>query len=775
MKRFRHLLLPMFIFISLLTGGLAMSGEPRPGSAGEFAAVEMRRIEKLAADPKADPDKLWQELVDFRRYYPAQPQALRAAELMSKVRSPLDALDRKQVPEEERLPWLPAEVVAVLGEHRGRQWAPAMDVRLSPDGRWILGGPADVRVWDAATLCEHKSFPEGICGDWSEDGKVLAVGGRKHTIRLYAVGDGDFKETAVLVAKKMPVRRFGSDTVNPNGWVQAIGLTSDHKHLVAISLDNVLRIWDLTGKEPNERAFDEGALGQNGVVLPGARRLLCEGPLVRENRVEPGLVLWDVSGEKPRLEGVLRDARLPAALAPDGRTLATAGGVLWDIGGLEPKLLRQLPGDFGSLYRMTFSRDGSVLFGGQNRGHALLQIPVNEAGRKRLGLAADLTHFASDAGFCVASVQVFPDGKTLVLGGWDGTIRLWDLAKDEAKSPAPRGHLGPVAAAAFSPDGKTLITGGRDRTIRVWRLDRGRWQEREVLRDLPASVSELALSPDGKLLAASFLGNGICGNSISEVGLWPLSGGGAKEWTTWRPHSWWVLSIAFSADGGTLVTSGSDRRAEAKDDEDDRSLTVRLWNLETRPPLERLLAVPKSRPKEAAENANKYGVGAAYDVALSPDGKLLACAASGAARVWKASAKEAEEWAVIKGQRMDSISCVAISPDGKTLATSAGYGGDEKEPRVRLWDLTVSPPRQRLVLKGGEDAARRLDFSGDGKTLFACCDSQPIRWDVASGRRLEECVLPRGAAAFALAPDGRHLVTCNANGTAYIFRLAPAR
>ena len=38
---------------------------------------------------------------------------------MSKVRSPLDALDRKAIPEEDRLPWLPAEVVAVLAS-RGR-------------------------------------------------------------------------------------------------------------------------------------------------------------------------------------------------------------------------------------------------------------------------------------------------------------------------------------------------------------------------------------------------------------------------------------------------------------------------------------------------------------------------------------------------------------------------------------------------------------------------------------------------------------------------------
>ena len=178
------------------------STDPPPGSIQEYATVEMRRIERLATDPMTDPDQLWQELVDFRRNYPAQPQGLRAGELMAKVRSPLDVLDRKKIAEDCPT-WLPEGVVAVLGDHRGRDhWH---DLRVSPDGKWIMGvGHGGVYVWDAATLRGHKAFFKGRCGAWSRDGKLLAVGGLHDTAWLYDVADGEFREQAALVGKKLP-------------------------------------------------------------------------------------------------------------------------------------------------------------------------------------------------------------------------------------------------------------------------------------------------------------------------------------------------------------------------------------------------------------------------------------------------------------------------------------------------------------------------------------------------------------------------------------------
>jgi len=219
------------------------------------------------------------------------------------------------------------------------------------------------------------------------------------------------------------------------------------------------------------------------------------------------------------------------------------------------------------------------------------------------------------------------------------------------------------------------------------------------------------------------------------------------------------------------------------------------------PPSERLVAVPKSRPKEADERSNPrpYGVGEAFSVALSPDGKLLAAAAGGAVRVWKVSSKSAEEWAVIHSLKdSDRLDCLALSPDGKTLAIG-GYDcrGDKRNPVISLWDLTASPPREVRTLSGVERSMHKLAFSGDGKTLFSISrwyevgrwtegweHGSPIgpdpwrkvvRWDVVSGRLLDTTDILVPFNDFALAPDGRHLLTANKNGTAYLFRLPPAK
>ena len=45
-----------------------------------------------------------------------------------------------------------------------------------------------------------------------------------------------------------------------------------------------------------------------------------------------------------------------------------------------------------------------------------------------------------------------PDGKTLATAGYDGTVRLWDLATAKCRKTW-KGHTGPARAIAFSPDG----------------------------------------------------------------------------------------------------------------------------------------------------------------------------------------------------------------------------------------------------------------------------------------------------------------------------------
>src|SRR5262249_61988133 len=75
---------------------------------------------------------------------------------------------------------------------------------------------------------------------------------------------------------------------------------------------------------------------------------------------------------------------------------------------------------------------------------------------------------------------------------------LWDSGTAQEPTP-PRGSHGGVGSVCFSPDGKTLVTGSEDNTVRLW--DVVTWQERAVLRGHAGKVTSLWFSPDGNTLA----------------------------------------------------------------------------------------------------------------------------------------------------------------------------------------------------------------------------------------------------------------------------------
>src|SRR6267154_896043 len=183
----------------------------------------------------------------------------------------------------------------------------------------------------------------------------------------------------------------------------------------------------------------------------------------------------------------------------------------------------------------------------------------------------------------VMSAAFSPDGKRIVTGSYDKTIRLWDAETGEPLRAPLEGHEHWVSSVAFSPDGKRIVSGSYDKTIRLWDAETGE-PLRAPLEGHEHWVSSVAFSPDGKRI--------VSGSYDKTIRLWDAETGEPLR-APLEGHEHWVSSVAFLPDGKRIVSGSYDK-------------TIRLWDAETGEPLR--------APLEGHEHC-------VDSVAFSPDGK----------------------------------------------------------------------------------------------------------------------------------------------------------
>jgi WD40 repeat protein len=311
------------------------------------------------------------------------------------------------------------------------------------------------------------------------------------------------------------------------------------------------------------------------------------------------------------------------------------------------------------------------------------------------------------------------------LRGWEWRY-LWGLCRSDEQSKLTQQSNG-FANLALSPDGKLLALRQQSGSVELWD-----WRLREHLGTLTNQGGEFAMgfSPDGKLIASANLDRG--GKPV--VSLWDVA---TRRIVRDLPMPFVVASLALSPNGNLLTTFSYEHR-------------ISLWQL------------PYGSPVRNFEANRSIDWEMRFPL-FSPGGTTLVLADSGPIRLINMQTGDAcQIEATTEG---NSVTALALSPDGKLLASGHGWS----DAAIRLWDVTTT----NLVgsLKGHRAWVKKLVFSADGHTLYSASADQSIRaWNIQEMREKRQWRGHAGAlTGLALSPDGTALVSCAEDGSVRVW------
>jgi WD40 repeat protein/serine/threonine protein kinase len=573
-------------------------------------------------------------------------------------------------------------------------------VAVSPDGRHIVSGSWDntLRVWELGTgRCIHTlqgQMNRVSSVAVSPDGRQIVSGGLyDYTLRVWELGTGRCIHTLQ----------------GHTGSVYSVAVSPDGRHIVSGGYDSTLRVWELgTGRCIHTLKGHTGHV-YSVAVSPDGRHIVSGGydSTLRVWELGTGRCLNTLQGHTDGIRSV--------AVSPDGRHIVSGNNDstlrVWRIyfdsacaADLQVSLLKgfterkrqkgeldEAVGKAEGFYeKRDYNHSFSILFEIWKANKFSEIEPIRDL-YSRLLTKGRLsgTHFAFQKSLLdghtswVYSVVVSPDGRHIVSGSYDKTLRVWELGTDRCLTTL-QGHINHVHSVAVSPDGRHIVSGSYDHTLRVWELGTDRCIH--TLQGHMNRVSSVAVSPDDRHI--------VSGSEDTTLRVWDLGTGMCL--TTLEGHTDGVSSVAVSPDGRHIV-SGSDDN------------TLRVWDLGTGMCLTTLQGHTDRVTSVAVIPDGRHIVSGSYDTTL---------------RVWDPGTGRCIH---TLQEHTDRVHSVAVIPDGRHIV-SGSY-----DNTLRVWDLGTG--MCLTTLQGHTHWVTSVAVSPDGRHIVSGSRDKTLRvweftWDL---------------------------------------------